>query len=105
MKEAHSKWSNHDPIRLWPSHKNMFDQFLRKLIKNRFFSQDHHPVTKEVTPARPTNRVKITREISQSQKHFKYLPHEVNVEACAELDEDPVHVAEVGGVAMGEEYG
>lgn len=27
------------------------------------------------------------------------------MESCAELDEDPIHLAEVGGVAVGEEKG
>ena len=43
--------------------------------------------------------------MSQSHERLKHLPHEVDVEACAELDEDFVHIAEVGSVAMGEEHG
>ena len=35
----------------------------------------------------------------------EHLPEEIDTEASAELDEEPVHLAEVGGVAVGVEHG
>jgi hypothetical protein len=35
----------------------------------------------------------------------EHLPEEIDTEAAAELDEEPVHLAEVGGVAVGVEHG
>ena len=45
------------------------------------------------------------RPIISRNRGIALLPHEINTQVDAELDEELVHLAEIGGVAVGVEEG